>query len=399
VWLWAGGVTDVGAEVTVKVENPASVRLGFSSSPSFEAIRFVDSRSRGPVYRFGLVDLDPSTTYHYAVEVDGALETARAGSFSTFTTNPVDFTVAFSSCARTGSNASVFDTIRRLEPDLYINTGDLHYGDVMENSLDRFSELYDLTLIQPAQAALYASTPIAYTWDDHDYGPNDAAGDSPSREAALVSYRVHVPHYDFALEGSDAPIAQAFTVGRVRFILTDTRSARDPRGEPDTPEKTMLGHEQLDWLLHELKSATDRYPVVVWVNSVPWIAATELGADHWGGYSHERERIATAIAEIETAGLIMLAGDAHMVAIDDGSNNDYAPQGGARFPVMQAAALDKNGSFKGGPYSEGAFPGGGQFGLLTVTDGGDEIRVVLSGRTWRGEELTSLEVLIPAVVP
>jgi len=398
-WFWSGGVTDHEASVVSRVEEASSVRLGYSISPSLEPIHFIDSLTRGPLYRFGLEDLQPATTYHYVMEVDGVLETARQGVLSTYATGPLDFTVAFASCARTGSNGAVFDSILQKSPDLFINTGDLHYGDVMGNSLDEFSALYDLTLTQPAQAALYASTPVAYTWDDHDFGPNDAAGDSPSREAALVSYKTHVPHYDFGLDGADAPIAQAFTIGRVRFILTDSRSARDPKSRPDIPGKTMLGTEQLDWLLAEFADASEAYPVVVWVNSVPWIAEAESGADHWGGYTHERGLIAAAIADLSLPGLIMLSGDAHMVAIDDGSNSNYAPQGGRGFPVMQAAALDRNGSFKGGPYSEGAFPGTGQFGLLTVRDSRDHIDVELSGWTWQGEELVSLEVPIPVVAP
>jgi hypothetical protein len=58
------------------------------------------------------------------------------------------------------------------------------------------------------------------------------------------------------------------------------------------------------------------------------------------------------------------------------------------FPVFHAGALDRRGSVKGGPYSEGTFPGGGQFGLLEVTDdGGTEIGITFTGLTWQGTEL------------
>jgi phosphodiesterase/alkaline phosphatase D-like protein len=161
----------------------------------------------------------------------------------------------------------------------------------------------------------------------------------------------------------------------------------------------MLGREQLAWFLSELSEASRHYPVIVWVTSVPWIADAEEGADHWGGYAAEREQIAAAIADLEIGGLIVLAGDAHMVAIDDGSSHDYAPNGGASFPVMQAAALDRYGSIKGGPYSEGTYPGGGRFGLLEVEDRGDVIRIDLTGLTWENEELASLEISVPVEAP
>ena len=95
----------------------------------------------------------------------------------------------------------------------------------------------------------------------------------------------------------------------------------------------------------------------------------------------------------------MCSSDLHMLAIDDGTNNDYAPDGGASFPVMQAAALDRNGSVKGGPYSEGVYPGGGQFGLMEVTDDGAELQVRLRGLTWESDELVALDLSIPGVTP
>jgi hypothetical protein len=310
----------------------------------------------------------------------------RGGTFATWPEAPFGFTVAFAACARAGSNGAVFDTIGQMGPDLFIGTGDFFYGDVLDNSLDTFANLFDSSLTQPAQAALYAAAPIAYTWDDHDYGPNDAGADSPSRGAALVSYRMFVPHYPLALPGDDAPIAQAFSVGRVRFILTDTRSARDAGAG------TVLGEEQLEWFLTELELASTTHAVVVWVSSIPWIGDPDPGADDWTGFSEERERIADFIQEHAIDNLVMFAGDAHMVAIDDGSNNGYGS-----FPVIHAGALDRPGSLKGGPYSEGAFPGGGQFGVMTVDDrGGAAVGVTLAGYDWEGTELTSLDLSFPA---
>lgn len=63
----------------------------------------------------------------------------------------------------------------------------------------------------------------------------------------------------------------------------------------------------------------------------------------------------------------MVSGDAHMAALDDGSHSGYSGSGHPGFPVLQAGALDRPGSIKGGPYSHGTFPGGGQFGTITIT--------------------------------
>jgi hypothetical protein len=94
--------------------------------------------------------------------------------------------------------------------------------------------------------------------------------------------------------------------------------------------------------------------------------------------------------------LLMIAGDAHMVAIDDGTNTDFSTDRSGGFPLMHAAALDRPGSFKAGPYSEGAHPGAGQFGLVRVDDAGADLTVTLSGRDHTGAELVGYRFTVPA---
>lgn len=263
------------------------------------------------------------------------------------------------------------------------------YGNLEATDPGPFVDTLGRALSAPAQAALYREVPVGYVWDDHDYGPNDAGADSPTRIAARRAYRASVPHPPL-VTGRDGTINHAFTVGRVRFVLTDTRSERT--------DAALLGKAQEDWLLGELADA-DRYAVVVWVNPVPWIAPDDPTRDDWGAHADERRRIADAIAAAGVDNLIMVSGDAHMVAIDDGTNSDYSTTGRGGFPVLHAAALDRPGSVKGGPYSEGAFPGAGQFGLLHVQDDGEQVRVTLEGRNWEGRTLASLDVAFPVVGP
>lgn len=157
----------------------------------------------------------------------------------------------------------------------------------------------------------------------------------------------------------------------------------------------MMGAEQKAWFKQQLLDAKGRYPVLVWVSSVPWIDEPVEGADHWAGYATERREIADFIADNDITGLLMLAGDAHTMAIDDGSNSDYSRKGDAGFPVFHASALDRFGSDKGGPFSEGVISGGGHFGLVSIEDDGDDqIAIELSGRDWTGDELTSLRYTV-----
>ncbi|MFA9563323.1 MAG: alkaline phosphatase [Acidimicrobiales bacterium] len=391
-WLWSGGLGTDHAEVRARVVDHARTRLAVSTDPDLGAPQWFAGRSSSAedpgLVAFSVDDLEPATTYHYGVEVNGELDTTRTGTLATFDEGPWSFKLVAGSCARIGSNGSVFDTIREMDPDLFLMTGDLHYGDVATNNRQRFRELYDGVFAQPGPAALYRSVPTDYVWDDHDFGPNDADSTSNSRPAAQTVYREVVPHSPLERDGQQ-PIYRAFTMGRARVIVTDTRSARSPKTDPDGPGKTMLGADQLEWFQEELVAADEQYPLIIWVNSVPWIAEAKDGADHWGGYDHERRLIADFIAENDIDGLLMLAGDAHMVAADDGTNSDYSSTGGAGFPVLHGASLDRPGSDKGGPYSEGTFPGGGRFSTVEVEDDGTEVTVTIAGQTWDDRELLS----------
>ena len=232
------------------------------------------------------------------------------------------------------------------------------------------------------QAALYAIAPIAYTWGDHDFAGNDADGTAVSRPAALQVYRSYVPHYPL-MDGADSPIFQAFTVGDVRFVLTDNRSMRDP---PGTAARSMLGSEQRGWLIDELAQA-GRYGLVVWANADPWVDRQDPTNDTWAGFDQERRTIADAIAAHRVDNLLMVSGDAHMLAYDDGTNTDYSTSQDSGFPLLQAAALDRKPSVKGGPYTGPVIPGGGQFATVLVRDDGERVRVTMKGRNWKDEVL------------
>jgi phosphodiesterase/alkaline phosphatase D-like protein len=271
--------------------------------------------------------------------------------------------------------------MRQLQPDLFLHMGDLHYENISRNDVLRFRQAYTKVLASPTQSAFFRSVPFAYTWDDHDYGPNNSDRTSPSRPAALQAYRRFIPHYPLA-EAENASVHQAFTVGRVRFILTDARSERSPDRLPDA-QRTMLGTTQLAWLDRELEAARDA-PLVVLVNTVPWITKRkESTSDGWAKYARERRHIADLIVRHGlTRKLVMLSGDAHMLAMDDGTHSQYStlPEAPARgFVIAHAAPMDRRTSKKGGPYSHPEVAKNGQFGVMDVSDEGGPLRVRLRG--------------------
>ncbi len=402
---WVGNVTISSATAAVRLKNSGvAVRWVVSERATLEnAVRSAPVSTlpeTGNVAKLDVSGLKANTLYHYGFEVGGELrgEAEWRGRFRTFPSGAASFKIAFGSCGdHRDADQRAYDAIRAEQPLLFINTGDLHYADTNDTSVDEYRKNYDAVLTAPAQARLYRNVPVAYVWDDHDYAGNDSDGTSLGRDAARQAYGDFVPHYPRG--AGDGTIGQAFTIGRVRVIMTDVRSASSHFREPDDAAKVRLGAAQMAWFKRELIAARDAgFPLILWVNPVPWISAAGAGADDWSAYATERRTIANFIKTSGIRNLAIISGDMHGLAYDDGRNSDYADGGGAAMVVMHGAALTRTGSVKGGPYSGGAMPGSPQYGVLEITDhGGPSVQGRYLGQ--RVGEGTKLAFSFSAVSP
>ena len=383
-FAWSGALTPNSIEIVAGLWANEPVQLVVR--PDTDSLLTATSApfsvgETGRVIAATVAGLTPGVRYTYAFESGG--EVLREGTFRTPADGPFSFNVAIGGCSLTGSDRPVYEAIRERDPLFFLHIGDMFYEDIKVNDPSVYRRAFGRVLRSRRQSALYRSAPIVYVWDDHDYGPNNSDRIAPGQEAARAVYDELVPHYP--LEGG--PIYQAFSIGRVRFIVTDLRSSRDPVDYGDPGDRTTMGAEQKAWFKQELLAAKDRYPVIVWVSTVPWISPDAPTSDTWGGFPRERREIADFVRDNGIEGLVIVGGDAHMLAMDDGSNSDYATGGGAPIPVIQAAPLDQTGSSKGGPFSEGRYPNPstlpphpGQWVEMSVRDeGGDEICVDWDG--------------------
>ena len=408
-WCWLGAVTDRGVTIKAKLDDEPQeennhIQVIYSTNTDLSSPKRVKANSLDKqIATFDLNDLQEDTRYYYAITADGRrYPEEQTLKFKTVKVNqPYNFSIGCSSCAggtifgwlNNGvSNSSIFDMIREYNTPplaLFIHMGDLHYKnikvkDFQDKDINKYRKAYDDVLSQERQRKLYQNIPIAYTWDDHDYDSNNSDGNYDGKWAAGEAYREQVPHYPLGEKVVDrtkgtGAIYQSFVIGRVRFIMTDSRFHRDSAAQEDNSEKTLLGKEQKEWFQGELLEGNNNQGLIVWVNSVPWIGGKNSETqtkDAWDRYAIEREEIANFLQKNNIdKKLIMISGDAHMLALDDGSNNNYASDGVASFPVIHAASLDSKGSAKGGEYIEGPIKGRKQWGILHFTDDGNKIEV------------------------
>lgn len=378
-FAWQGAVTSSGFSIVSELSSAENAELTVATSSDLSDPVHVDIKGYdglAPV-RFDVTGLNPAQQYFWRVATENG---EKLGSVRTFPLGAANLTIALGSCSRGlsapgstpyTSNAPTFDRIRERDPDLFIHMGDFHYRDISGNSEELFAQAFRDVIANQRQADLYSSVPLAYMWDDHDYGANNSGASSASRPAAQSAYRKFVPHYP--LLSSSGNIFQDFVIGRFRVVLLDVRSHRSG--------STILGPSQLDRLWAVLDEVADQGQALIINSSVPWVSSSDT--DTWRGASAQRAQISEAIASRGlTQRTLFIAGDAHMLAIDDGTNNTYANAWAAGGPpVFQAAPLDHQSSTKGGPYSEGVVTATRQqYGVIEINDdGGAEIGYTLRG--------------------
>lgn len=370
-YFWSGRLTPEGILINAKLSEDCSVRAAVSTDPNFSTVIYSASQNavnstNNRILSFPVSGLVANTQYYYRFEVNGGLITSSdaLGRFMTPVDGPMSFSFILGACAFTSDHAA-YSKMAEHETLFYLNSGDLHYANISTASvLDHLEAYEDEVLSKDRAADLLKSRPIAYVWDDHDYCGDNSFGAVTGREAARLAYQQYVPHYPLAAGSGDVPIYQAFTIGRVRFIVTDLRSER-------VSGVTKMGLAQKNWFKNEVLAARDNGQIIAWVSPTSYSGDI---SDNWGGYPVEREELANFFRDNDIRNMFILSGDAHMVAVDNGDNADFSTgtPNPHRYPIFQSAAINNFGSNKGGTYSEGVwtnpFISSGQYGLVTVTD-------------------------------
>ncbi|HKK61259.1 MAG TPA: alkaline phosphatase D family protein [Bacteroidales bacterium] len=369
---YSGAVSDSSAVIVYKLSLPdQECRVEYSKDSLFRGSYFsktyVTSGVNANYIKVALKNLEPGTKYFYQLELNGQKLERSRGKFKTFSGNSASFSFAFGNSLKSESRRSGLKASLDKNIMFFLHTGDLHYDNIDVADIGLFRNSYQKALLRKDMSALGKETPLIYMWDDHDYGPNNSDKTAAGRLQSGKAYRECIPHYPLRSKEENGAIYQAFTVNNVRFIMTDLRSKRDRNKQPDNDQKTMMGEEQRAWFFEELKKSAANHPLVIWVSSVPYTA--EKRTDSWAGFTYERRLIANFIKKHNINNVMIISGDAHSIAYNDGTNNNYSDYPGEGLFEILAAPLDNWAtSKKGGPWTGSYIPDDGQlvYGMVEV---------------------------------
>lgn len=396
IYLLSGALQPTSITISAKMTSASTTcRAVVSTSPNLSSpiySGFVSSSSATNfMTKFNVTGLQPNTQYYYGIESGGLLDNSSddIGQFKTPAAGAFSFTFAHGSCSGSASH-QVYAAIQNKNPLFFLETGDFHYADPNSSNISTHRNPYETILSAASASSLLKRTAMSYMWDDHDYCGNNNSGSGLTGTAnARQAYQEYIPHYPLVAGSGNVPIYQSFVIGRVRFILADLRSLR--------ASGTMFGTTQKNWFKQECLAARDNCQMIAWITGTSW-GGTQ--SDNWGGFSAERTELSNFFRDNNIQNMMIFSGDAHMIAIDNGSNHDFSTgsNNANDYPVFAAAGLNQSGSNKGGTYSQGAFTNSsssnGQYGIVEVTDnGGSSISFTFRGYRTTGNSTTETQIV------
>lgn len=271
---------------------------------------------------------------------------------STSFAKEADFIVGFGSCAKERQAQPVWLDIAKHKPDVFLFIGDNNYADVQEvdgeltygpvTNPARFKQAYDAVNNIPEFATFRKQVPVFMgSWDDHDYGANDAGKEYPLKaqsQAAFVEFfefdKKHPIHKQAGIYHSQMLQKEGKSI---QIIILDTRYHRDeltknPAGRPQgkgpyiasaSEKVSMLGVEQWKWLEEQLTLDADLRIVVSSIQ----VVAYQHRYEGWGTMPTQRDALYELIRKTDANGLIFLSGDRHLMEIskDEGQLGHKVP--------------------------------------------------------------------------
>lgn len=227
--------------------------------------------------------------------------------------------IAFGSCSHQDKEQPILNTVVQQHPEVFIYLGDNIYGDTEDMAV--LQAKYDQLADKPEFQQLRNSCRVLATWDDHDYGKNDAGKEYPkkaeSKEIFLNFWGEPKDSERWQHKGIyHSQMFTGYAAGKrtVQVILLDNRTFRTPlkrrlRGYKrlNNKDATMLGAEQWAWLEQQLLKPAD----VRIIATSTQFAAEHNGYEAWANMPLEQQKMIELIQKTKANGVVFISGDTH----------------------------------------------------------------------------------------
>lgn len=329
-----GAVTSDTVSIWLRTAAAAPVQIEYSADSLLNAPQttaaVTTEASRDFTTIAKISSLTPQTVYYYNIRINNVPQfTAPFPQFQTFPPRAdaarFRFVILtdFRTVSKINQKVDTFKSAAAENPAFIILGGDFDHRNPisLSDKQTMFRELYSPTNgMEDFSNLILKKFPLVHFWDDHDYGDNNADKTYPDKSMSLQVLSEYFPLYPITAQGD----WQQFSYANADFFVLDSRSQRDPARETDNAAKSMLDGDnlgdagQLTWLLDGLKTSDARWKFIV---SPVILNPTTKEFDGWGAYKTERQKILDFLQTNNIQNVIILSGDLHAGALDDGTNS------------------------------------------------------------------------------
>lgn len=215
---------------------------------------------------------------------------------------------SFGSCNKETLPQPLWPALTDLKPQFFIWMGDAIYGDTKDPQL--LKEKFQIQLQQPDYAQFIQKTPIIGTWDDHDYGKNNAGRKWKFKDVAQQYFLDFIGEPPVSSRRQQKGIYTSYLMGppgqQIKVILLDTRYHKSDAN--DIPDD-ILGEQQWQWLENELKTSPAQANFLV--SSFSVLSPSLAGGEQWIDFSNSWERFNAILKRTHPKGFAILTGDRH----------------------------------------------------------------------------------------
>ncbi|WP_158839043.1 alkaline phosphatase D family protein [Polaribacter sp. L3A8] len=292
-----------------------------------------------------------------------------------------DFVLAFGSCNKPDQTNLLWDDIAGLNPDVWLWGGDIIYADT--ENMDKMEADYNLQKKQKGYANLLKETKVLGTWDDHDFGANDAGVEYPkkekSQELLLNFLGVDKNSPRRKKEGVYHSEVIETAKGSVKIILLDTRYFRTSINKESVngvqENRTILGEQQWAWLESELVNSAAKFNIIL---SSVQVIAEKHPYEKWANFPLERKKLLDVIVSSKANNVILLSGDRH---ISEFSKEEVS---GLTYPLIDFTSsgmthASKNFTKEYNPARVGSVVSKKSFGVLKINFDKKEVVMEMRG--------------------
>ena len=306
------------------------------------------------------------------------------------------FRLAFGSCAHQDKPQPILREVVRQKPDAFVYLGDNIYGDT-DDDISVMTAAYEKLAAKKEFQMLRQAIPLFQTWDDHDYGANDAGHEYPLKEEVKEVFLDfwQVPANDVRRTREGIYYSKEFRSGGklVQLIVLDTRTFRGPwtkRGsDPNFRHRykpadgnDILGTKQWDWLERTLSKSADLHIIA---SSIQF-SGDYHGFEAWANAPDQRLKMAELIEKQTKEPVIFISGDVH-----HGELSLFQTPSKRKFYDLTSSGINQVGTILEPSDSRiGKAVFESNFGMITVVWAESTLRFELVGE--QGQVLSKYEV-------